>query len=118
MKEKTLINIIGKCIFTFISIINVFNQKKGYGNKTPIALKTLSIIMNLENILTFSTINISHFMEYQRFYEFFFIFFAFQSSFHNPHNYLSFNHLTILPYSPHKISSIFFTKNSIFFVSL
>ena len=30
--------------------------------------------MNLENILTFSTINISHFMENDRFYEFFYIF--------------------------------------------
>ena len=53
-------------------------------------------------------------MEKQRFYEFFFIFFAFTSSFHNHHNSLSFNHLTILLHSPHKISSIFFTKNSNF----
>ena len=44
----------------------------------------------------------------------FILYFASPSSFHNPHNSLSFSHLTILPYSPHKNSSIFFTKNSIF----
>ena len=45
---------------------------------------------------------------------FFFIFFAFTSSFHNTHNSLYFNNLTILSHSPHKISSFFFTKNSNF----
>ena len=53
-------------------------------------------------------------MEKQRFYEFFYIFFSSQPYFHNHHNSLSFNHLTILLHSPHKIFSIFFTKNSNF----
>ena len=44
----------------------------------------------------------------------FFIFFAVTQSFHNHHNSLSFNHLTISLHSPHNFFSIFFTKNSNF----
>lgn len=46
--------------------------------------------------------------------KFFFIFFEFKQSFHHQHNSLYFNHLSILLHSPHKIFSIFFTKNSNF----
>ena len=53
-------------------------------------------------------------MENDRFYEFFLYFFAFTSSFNHTHNSLSFIHLTILSHLPHKIFSIFFTKNSNF----
>lgn len=70
--------------------------------------------MNLENILTFSTINIHHSWNNNYSMNFFLYFFAYTQSFHHPHNSLYFNHLTILLHSPHKIFSIFFTKNSNF----
>ena len=70
--------------------------------------------MNLENILTFSTINIHNSLNDNDSMNFFLYFFAFTQLPHNPHKSLYFNHLSILPYSPHKISSIFFTKNSNF----
>lgn len=54
------------------------------------------------------------FIENDRFYEFFLYFFAFQPFFHHQHNSLYFNHLSIFLHSPHKFSSIFFTKNSNF----
>ena len=68
----------------------------------------------MENILTFSTLNIHHSWKITDSMNFFLYFFAFQSSFNHTHNSLYFNHLAILLHSPNKIYSIFFTKNSNF----
>ena len=67
----------------------------------------------LENILTFSTINIHHSWKSNDSINFF-LFFAFQPSFNHPHNSLSFSNLTILLHSPHNFFQFFLRKTVIF----